>query len=539
MSNQEAVEDFPGEYRLDVEDFGPIAKANVDLRPLTVFIGPSNTGKSYLAILLYALHRCLSQGNSSLIRRSYGYRYGLLSPVPRFHLETDDDISDVLDSFRNWFLFQDGTETNRRPPIDMDSDLAALFEMASWGDLPEDVDAYIRSAFENEDGLGRYAEREIGRCFGVDNMSSLVRRSSSGPGARIELAIPRSADAGMVRYGGRLSESGAGFAGEISGAKSLSNEIKLSGRDEAMLYGMRLSLRKIDDGDLRSSLARIAESIFESLLGPIYRNAYYLPASRTGVMHSHQVVVSTVIQNATTVGIRRSANIPILSGVLADFLSELIEMSVRREPSHERLGDDVLTLIEDVAKALERNVLRGAIRLDQSESGYPFFDYIPNGWDEALPLIRASSMVSELAPVVLYLRHVVRPGDVLIIEEPESHLHPGMQVAFTRQLAALVRADIRVIVTTHSEWLLQELANLVRVSQIPEGERAGIAGGEVALGRSQVGAWLFRPGESDEGSTVSEIDLDESGLYPSDFEDVAIAMHNEWAEISSRLGEDG
>ena len=42
---------------IEVTDFGPIAKAKLDLRPLTVFVGPSNTGKSYLAMLIYALHR--------------------------------------------------------------------------------------------------------------------------------------------------------------------------------------------------------------------------------------------------------------------------------------------------------------------------------------------------------------------------------------------------------------------------------------------------------------------------------------------------
>ena len=46
-STQESLE-------LDVTNFGPIIKATVDLRPLTVFVGPSNTGKSYLAILIYA-----------------------------------------------------------------------------------------------------------------------------------------------------------------------------------------------------------------------------------------------------------------------------------------------------------------------------------------------------------------------------------------------------------------------------------------------------------------------------------------------------
>ena len=42
---------------LEVQDFGPIAQASVELRPLTVFVGPSNTGKTYLSLLIYALHR--------------------------------------------------------------------------------------------------------------------------------------------------------------------------------------------------------------------------------------------------------------------------------------------------------------------------------------------------------------------------------------------------------------------------------------------------------------------------------------------------
>ena len=126
-------------------------------------------------------------------------------------------------------------------------------------------------------------------------------------------------------------------------------------------------------------------------------------------------------------------------------------------------------------------------------------------------------MVSELAPVVLYLRHLVRAGDVLIIEEPESHLHPAMQAAFARELARLVGAGIRVVMTTHSEWFLEQIGNLVRLSTLSEKKRDGIKGADVALHSDDVGAWLFKPGEEHKGSVVEEVVLDpDTGLYSTD-----------------------
>ena len=41
------------DFRISVTNFGPIKSGSVDLRPLTVFVGPSNTGKTYFAILIY------------------------------------------------------------------------------------------------------------------------------------------------------------------------------------------------------------------------------------------------------------------------------------------------------------------------------------------------------------------------------------------------------------------------------------------------------------------------------------------------------
>ena len=189
-----------------------------------------------------------------------------------------------------------------------------------------------------------------------------------------------------------------------------------------------------------------------------------------------------------------------------------------------------------LADVLEQNLLAGAVRLNRSETGYPSFAYRPAKWDSDVPLMRTSSMVSELAPVVLYLRYLVEPGDLLIIEEPESHLHPALQTAFARELARLVHSGVRVLLTTHSEWILEALANLVRLSELSEERREGIPGADVALTPDQVGAWLFRPDSDGAGSAVEEIPLDtEAGSFPAGFGEVTESLYNEWARIANRI----
>ena len=383
MNSQEGFQKFPGEYRLDVEDFGPIVKASVDLRPLTVFIGPSNMGKSYLSILMYALHQCFGEGNTAPYGRRPRYSDSLLgSMVPQL-LEADEGISAMLDKFRDWLSQELNSKSQPRLPIDMDPHVASLSEREdpetySRLALPKEVDSYIRSVFEQAEGFGSYYESEIGRCFGVDNLSSLVRRSSSG--SKVELFIPRKSGAGTVRYELRLHHGGVEFSAEIGGAKSLSNEIEqLDDLDAASLPLRRLSPPgSIDYEDLSYWLAGTAQDMFRSLLRPLYRNAYYLPADRTGVMHSHQVVVSTLVQSATTAGLHPSVRIPILSGVLADFLSQLIEMSGggRRSPLA-RWRARRSSTTDDLAARLENDVLKGVVSLKTTEGDYPSFDYRP------------------------------------------------------------------------------------------------------------------------------------------------------------------
>ena len=60
MSEVKDIAQHPN-VEIAVKNFGPIAEANIDLRPLTVFVGPSNTGKTYFATLVYTLHGIFSE----------------------------------------------------------------------------------------------------------------------------------------------------------------------------------------------------------------------------------------------------------------------------------------------------------------------------------------------------------------------------------------------------------------------------------------------------------------------------------------------
>ena len=509
---------------LSVANFGPIAEAKVELRPLSVFIGPSNTGKSYMAVLIYALHRFFAEyGSNVRMRRALAARVnrleGRASTRDRGYALSLGDIETVLE----W-----ASEMNLvRPP--------RFRQTLANNELPESIASLIRPVLKD---IGQYNEafdEEIARCFGVEESANLIRHpGSSNSQLSLELGTQKGiGHEDAFRHVIRLSSAGSRIDAYIPDNVPL--RIGRGSQVSTMRFppwqfhrepstefeGMRQAA---------SILGVLSGAVISSMIDPVVGTAYYLPADRAGVMHAHRVVVRSLIARASRAGLRPEPALPTLSGVLGDFLEQLIDMADNPK--------DRESSFLDPSTRLERTILQGSVFLEQGDSGYPSFAYRPVNWDRDLPLMNASSMVSEMAPVVLYLRHLVVPNDLLIIEEPESHLHPEMQVAFTRELASIAKSGIRVIITTHSEWVLEELANLVLLSELPEKARTGIPGADAALTSDDIGAWLFERNPESGSSTVQEIRLDkDSGTFPARYGVVTEELYNRFATISNRIEE--
>lgn len=63
---------------------------------------------------------------------------------------------------------------------------------------------------------------------------------------------------------------------------------------------------------------------------------------------------------------------------------------------------------------------------------------------------------SQLLPV-LTLCLLAEPGDTILIEQPELHVHPGPQQILGDFLLGITESDVQVVVETHSEYLVNRL----------------------------------------------------------------------------------
>ena len=245
------------------------------------------------------------------------------------------------------------------------------------------------------------------------------------------------------------------------------------------------------------------------------RNAYYLPAARNGII---QIV--TALQ-ATRDGLDH-LEVSTFSGMIADFLEQIINY---------KENTTLPKSVRRIAEQLEEELLEGRIEVKRpTPEAYPEFLYRPDQAEEALRMSHSSAMVSELAPLVLFLRGIVKRGDLLIIEEPESHLHPDLQTKIAHILARLVRAGVHVLITTHSNYLLQQIGNLIREGELQE---LGESTSESAdyLKKEEVGAWRFYKNEP-----VTELPFDlVEGIEPEDHLDIAEDLYNRSAGLQNRI----
>ncbi len=459
--------------KISVQNYGPIAEAkDIELCPLTVFVGPSNTGKSYLAILIYALFKSFEP---HVLGYWHFYKKENGEIIPKLNFQ---NVEKHIDNFLEE-VFKKNIRT-----LNLSSFPKTFKELIS-----KQTALIIRKNFHDE----------ISRCIGDSETNSSLTKgafSVSLEDAHKKLSI------------GSLQETPTMEVKQIA----------FFDRDVLELY--RPMPAEIGTPNVNTFIDLLLEGMFHQR----DLQALYLPAARTGIIQSQRAIAKGLAKSAT-LAVPQDFPVPTLNGITSDFLQEIITLHTKGifDPD-----------MQKIANKMEKEILHGSIHVEDSEE-YPYPQYIYKQKGIEIPLLQASSMVSELAPLVLFIRYKIDRGDLLIIEEPESHLHPEAQRNIAKAIVRIVRAGVRVMVTTHSDYFLEQLDNYVRIAKLPADEREVLIGSKnLFLEENEIGAYVFN--EHPKGTIVKRLKFEnKDGLSPEDHNKVSSDLYNETVDILDQI----
>lgn len=487
--------------RLVVDNLGPIERGEVELRPLTVFIGRNNTGKTYLAQALYAC------------------RQAVRSVRPRPAEELSDEQRAALEAF---------TRSRYGAPAN-----GGITKQ----ELPEVLHSLVVDALRvGLEDAGREVVQRLKATFGVDDLKRITSWGD-GEGLRFEI---KSADFGS----GDVCLFGSGGTTAPVGKVVRRLNIDWSEIDH-MIPEPTLFDKETDREELDYFYSHLAWFVTRGYWHSFLEEArlggrtHYLPAGRSGLLNAWTDVVKLRIQlERERYGLPSFAD-PTLDGVALDFISSLADVLGHRSRQRLRVFDGFVSdrpPERDALKsavALLKVLMEGTISPETDSEVVPTLAYEQDG--HSIAIRHASSMVSDLAPLAIWVERLLAPGDLLIVDEPESHLHPEAIRLVARVLVRLANCGVQVVCATHSSILLNEVSNCLlrkQTSTLTSGELTPAYTPDDFLAVDDLAVHHFVRNGTSKMATVERVGIDPQWGIP---EDEFVKVAEDLSEESARL----
>lgn len=412
-----AAPSLPGAPRFRFRNLGPIEDAELELGDLTLLVGRNNTGKTYIAYTLYGflkMWKAMPHAAEVLARAGRpepaaggGRRRAKPAPEPLRAFSRA-----ATEGSARWSVSVEELERHRH------SVLSAFASEFSRGRLPSVFNAAPSS----------FADSSC-ECLPANlDRASLAEFPFSGPSIG-SWRFRFDGDAMLVERLEPPSEPGPDPTFALARAWSvfLFPELRLDPFalcDER--FGISLFYRELDF--TKSQLVDVLQNLGNDRVGE--ETAPYLVIDRAASRYAMPI----------------KDNIDFTRG-LPDRIRDRSAFS----------GDKLHNRIRAMMGAYYRVEGDGSIRLRSQARKANRFD---------IPLHLASSSARGFSDFYFFLRHTATEHHYLIVDEPESHLDPANQRLLARLLSRLVGSGLRILVTTHSDYLLKELNNLMMLHDI-------------------------------------------------------------------------
>ena len=237
--------------------------------------------------------------------------------------------------------------------------------------------------------------------------------------------------------------------------------VKEPAKKELRVNLLLSDIQEDDNHSLRLTLSRILGDVYkEVLFANTLREGFLASAERTGAVIFKDEL--NVQKNTLLREVAHADNID-LESIMNKMYNTAYALPVRRNIDFIRNLDSVSKTEGELYKShpeiieMFNSIVGGSYKV--SKEGLFF---VPSqAKNVKLTLGESASSVRSLLDIYFYLRHVARPGQLLMIDEPELNLHPESQRQVARLLAKLVNLGIHVFITTHSDYIVKEFNTLL------------------------------------------------------------------------------
>ena len=474
--------------KISIKNFGPIKEANLNISPLTLFIGPNSSGKSFSSLLI---HLFLNQFNED----KKVYESQNLSSVSLTNLIENDEklFNEFKDSLNDYI--------NLKPKINDES-----FE------------------FPTEKFL-KLIEEGFGRCY----TKIIESRLKKNWNVNLNKLNNVHDDSFIISYNDNEFENEDNeiklkhFSVDLKKISEIKlvDEISTSMmiftvNDEFINVNLNYRLwneffnENWHNEEIEFSLAHIIYLIcVNNIIKKSIKNSYYVPAAGDEILKDMNTYLADELNSLIT-----------SSTVQKQLITNLLTSEKKLKKGH----------FYELACNLERELINGEIKFSTDELKEEIV-FVDKNYDLEIELKMLSSSIRELVPVIIYLKYFLKKGDTLIIEEPENHLHPKNQLILVKYFTKAINQGLNLIITTHSDYIVEKFNNFIRLGNAQDEifEKLGYDKSNV-LDYENVSIYNFK--KVGEYSYIAEpIDINETGFDEDSFNEVNNELYDESVDI--------
>lgn len=445
-------------WKLIVEDYGKIKSAEIEVAPLTLFVGDNNSGKSYLLALLWGIEKL---GIEALIGEEY---------------VNTEEVNTLID----WFCAQiDIVIEKEYYEVSLEG-ISELLNKLLNTELKKNKNDFIKKIFNSK-------SVDIGKLeIKLENLEDTI------------LHFKIDENTGVLEL--YVDEQRAFSLGSTIVEDEMYKE--LSFLQWFLICGLYSSLMNINMDEEHTE------------------RCIYLPAARTGFMLTKDII--------NKVGRKSTFNLSEEKEVITPFVRPINQfLDIIGDLSAETTGNENNLRL---ALELEREMANGTIEISSMPNKE--VQYVPVGYKKGIPLRLVSAVVTELSPLILILKHRDNISR-FYYEEPEMCLHPQLQYKMGKILGRTVNSGIGMVITTHSDIVLQHINNMIKLSRREDCkvicEKLGYTKLDL-LSHNQVK--VYQLNAKTRGKTdVKELVCGEDGFVVPTFNDALDSIMNEAYEI--------